>query len=71
MMNEVPKKKILSVNFSRALFSLLDFLTLEAWTDRSTRNVSAELLLCTVYYLRRVQTSSDLMMQALVWLCMI
>ena len=47
-MNKVPKMKILSVNFSHALFSPLDFLTLEAWTDRSTRNVSAELLLCTV-----------------------
>jgi len=48
MMDKVPKKKLLSVNFSRALFFLLDFLTLEAWTDRLTRYVSAELLLCTV-----------------------
>jgi len=47
MMDKVPKKKILSVNFSSAQFSLLDFLTFEAWTDRLTRNVSKELLLCT------------------------
>jgi len=28
-----PKKKIVSVNFTHALFSLLDFLTLEDETD--------------------------------------
>jgi hypothetical protein len=37
-------KKIVSVNFSHALFSLLDFLTLEDGADRLSRNISKELL---------------------------
>jgi hypothetical protein len=36
------KKKIMSVNFPHALFSLLDFFTLEAGTDRLFQ-VSVEL----------------------------
>jgi hypothetical protein len=43
MMDKVPKKKTVSVKFSRALFSLLDFVTLEDGTDRSSRNVGKEL----------------------------
>jgi len=37
-----PKNKIVSFNFSLAVFSLLDFLTLE---DRLSQNVVKELLL--------------------------
>ena len=43
MIHGVPKKKIVSVNFSCAVFSLLVFLTLQAGTDRLTQNVSVEL----------------------------
>ena len=42
----------LSVNFSCALFSLLDFLALEDGTNRLSRNVGKELLLCGVQYFR-------------------
>jgi hypothetical protein len=31
---QVPKKKIVSFNFSHTLFSVLDFLTLENGTER-------------------------------------
>ena len=41
-MDEVSKKKIVSVNFSCVMFSLLDFLTLYG-TNRLTRNVGKEL----------------------------
>jgi len=37
----------MSDNFLHALFSLLDFLTLEAGTDRLFQNVGAELTLYT------------------------
>jgi hypothetical protein len=37
-----PKKKILSVTFSHAVFSLLDFLTPEDGTNRFSRNVGKE-----------------------------
>jgi hypothetical protein len=40
---EVPKENMVSVNFCCALFSLLEFLTLEAVTDRLSKNVSTEL----------------------------
>jgi len=46
MVDEVPKKKIASVNFSHALFSLLDFLILEYGADKLSQNVSKELPLC-------------------------
>jgi len=39
-MDKVPKKKIVSGNFSWAVFSLLDFLTLEDGTDTLSQNVS-------------------------------
>jgi hypothetical protein len=41
------KKKIVLFNFHPILFSLLDFLTLEAGTDRLSQNVGVELPLCT------------------------
>jgi hypothetical protein len=43
-MNEVTKKKILSVNFSHAVFSLLDFFTLEDGNDSLSQNVGEDLL---------------------------
>jgi hypothetical protein len=46
MVDKVPKKKIASVNFSHALFSLLDILILEYGADRLSQNVSKELPLC-------------------------
>jgi hypothetical protein len=45
---KVQKKKAVSVNFSRALFSPLDFLTLEDGTDRLTQNVCEGLPLSAV-----------------------
>ena len=60
-MHRVPDKKIVSVNFSCAVFSLLVFLTLQAGTNKLTQNVSVELQLYTALYLR-------LVMQALIWL---
>jgi len=38
-MYEVPEKKIVSINFSCAMFSLLDFLTPEDGTNRSSQNI--------------------------------
>jgi len=64
-MEKVPKNNV-SVNVCHALFSLLDFLTLESGTDGLFWNVGAELPFCTGRYLRRVQISHDLAMQALV-----
>jgi len=58
-MDEVPKENMVSVNFPRALLSLLDFLTLEAGTERLSRNISKELPLYAAYYLRRMQISHD------------
>jgi len=65
-MNKDPKKKTVSINFSCAVLSLLDILTLEAGTDRLSQNIGAGLPFYTAYYLRRVQISHDLAMQALV-----
>jgi len=42
-MGRAPQKKIGSDNFSYALVSLLDFLTLEDGTNRFSQNVSKEL----------------------------
>ena len=42
------KNKIMSVNISRALFSLYDLLTFEDGIDRLSQNISAELPLYTV-----------------------
>ena len=68
MMDKVPKKKSMSVNFSQ-IFPLLDFLTLEDGTNRLSQNVCKELSLCAVQFLRRAEGSRDnLVMQALVWL---
>jgi len=66
MMDKVPKKKTRSVNFSWA-FPLLDFLTLEDRTNRSSQNVCNELSLYAVQYLRRAEGLRDnLVMQALI-----
>jgi len=43
MLDEVPKKKIVSGNVSCALFSLLDFLFLEDGIDMLSQNVGKEL----------------------------
>jgi hypothetical protein len=59
MKDEVPKENMVSVNFPHALFSLLDFLTLEAGTERVSQNISKELPLYAAYYLRRTQISHD------------
>ena len=48
ILGQVPKKKIVSVNFIHALFSLLDFLTLEDGIDWSFQNISKELPLNTM-----------------------
>jgi hypothetical protein len=37
------QKKIVSVNFSRVLFTLLDFLTFKDGPDRLSQNVGTEL----------------------------
>jgi len=42
-MDKVPKKKIVSVNFSCTVFSLLDFLTIEDGADSLSRNVVKDL----------------------------
>jgi len=47
VMGKVPKKDV-SVNFSCANFSHLDFLTLEDGTDKLSQNISKELLLSDV-----------------------
>lgn len=47
-MDQVPKKKVMSVNFTRALFRLLDFLTLEDKMNKLFQNVGAELPPCAV-----------------------
>jgi len=67
-MDEVPKQKIVSVNFPCTLFSLLDLLTLETGANRLSWNVAVELPLCAAWYLTRAKTSHDLVMPALVWL---
>jgi hypothetical protein len=61
-----PQKR-LSVNFSPALYSLLDFLTSEDGADSLSQNVGMELTLYAEYYSTRPQIShDDLVMQALV-----
>jgi len=47
-MDKAPKKKTVSGNFSWALFSLFDYLTLEDGPNRMSQNVSAELPLQSV-----------------------
>ena len=66
-----PKKKIVSVNFCRALFSLFGYLTLEDGTNGMSQNVSAELPFQAVKYLRTVQITNHWVMQALVCFCMV
>jgi len=41
-MDKVPKKKIVSVNFSHAVFSVVDFFTFENGTDMLSRNIGKE-----------------------------
>lgn len=54
------------------LCSLLDFLTYEDVAERLSQNISNELPLYATYYPIRAQISrDDLVMQALVWLCMV
>jgi len=43
---QTPKNKIVSVIFSCAVVTLLDFLTLEGRTHRLSRNMGKEFLLC-------------------------
>jgi hypothetical protein len=43
MMDKIPDQEIVSFNFCHALFSLLDFLDLEARTDRLSHNIGMEL----------------------------
>jgi hypothetical protein len=43
-----PKKRDVSVNFSHAMFSHLDFLNLEDGTNKLSQNISKELLLFAV-----------------------
>jgi hypothetical protein len=47
-MDEVPKFKIVLVNFCLAVFSILDFLTHEAGTGQLSQNVGVVLPLHTV-----------------------
>ena len=69
-MYKVPKEKIVSINFSGALFSLLDFLITVDGNDRLYQNVDNELTLYTAWYPRRAHIlHDDLVMQALVLLC--
>ena len=49
MMYKVPNRKIVSRNFSRALFSLLDFLFLEDGIHTLSQNFGMELPLYGVY----------------------
>jgi len=57
---------------SVVLCSVLDILTLEDGTNKLSLNVSKELPLFTALCPRRAQTShDDLVMQSLVWLCMV
>jgi hypothetical protein len=46
--NEVAKKKILSVYFNRAVFSLLDFFTLGDGNDSLSQKVGRDLLFYAV-----------------------
>jgi len=55
MVHRVPEKKIVSVNFSCAMFSLLVFLTLEAGTNRLTQNISKGLGLAPHVWFRTIQ----------------
>jgi hypothetical protein len=65
MMDKVPKKKTMSVDFSQT-FPPLDFLTLEVGTNRLSQNICNELSLYAVQYLRRAEGSCDnLVMHAL------
>jgi len=64
MMKEVTYKKILSVHFSLAVFSLLDFFTLEDGNNSLSQNVGKDLLFYAAQYLRRAKFSHDLAMRA-------
>jgi len=65
--DRVQKKKTVSVNFSHAVFSILDFL--RSGTDRLSQNIGTELQLHATQYSRTAQIShDDSVMQTLVWL---
>jgi hypothetical protein len=49
MMDKVPNRKIVSGNFSHALFSLLDFFFLEDGTHTLSQNVGMELPFYSVF----------------------
>ena len=67
MMDKVPKKKTVSVNFSHALIFLLHLLSFEYGTG-VLRNVGKELPLHTVQYLSTARISHyNLVLQSLVW----
>ena len=69
MADKVTNKKIVSVNFSRAVFSILDFLILEIGFDRLSRNVGKELPQYAAQHPRRALIShDDLAVQGLAWL---
>jgi hypothetical protein len=53
------------------VFSISDFLTLEAGIDRLSQNVGTELPPFAALYLRRGQITHDLAMLAMVWLHML
>jgi hypothetical protein len=50
-----PRKKILSVNVTPALFSLLEFSTLEDGTSGLFRSIDKEFSSYAMSYLRRVE----------------
>jgi hypothetical protein len=71
-MDKVPKQKIMSVDFCCALFSILDFYTLEDVINMLFRNIGEELPLYAAQHPRTAQIShDDMVTQGLVWLCMV
>jgi hypothetical protein len=70
-MSKVPKKKAVSIHFTHAVFSLLDFLALEKGTNRLSQNLvwNYHSVLHSISEERR--SHDGLAMQALVWLRMV
>jgi len=58
-MDKVLKKKIVSVNITHVVFTLLGLLTLEDRSSRFYQNLSKELSLYAVQYLRKVEISQE------------
>ena len=69
-MDNVSKKKIVSVNLSHALFCFLDFFTFGNETDMLSSNIGKEFQLYAAC-LGRVQVAHDSAVQALAWLHMV